>query len=452
MPPASPPCPVPETLSPAEALPLCRGLVGDRFEGRPAQGRGRGALRAEDAALYLAHVLHGAPLRRLAAVVGRPASAVLRAVRRVEARRDDPLLDDILTDLETAAACVAPSASAHAKEPALPNPRTAPRPGPVPQRDVPAPGAAAPRAPSATEVEKEAKRILRRLSEPRAFLALARGAQVACVFRKAEGALVTLARTPLEMAREFAARDWLACVHAGPAMARYEVSAVGRAWLKRTLEGDGDARRRAADAGFAEAATPFARQHRLASERWVEATGGATEAGLGGLIAVNGGESPLGWLARRRDADGTPFLAPEEVAAGERLREDFELAQMGPRVAQDWRRFLAPGSGGAPRGPAEGPAGARDRVARALAALGPGLEDAALRACCFLEGLEATERRMGWSARSGKVVLKIALGRLAEHYGFGRARERDETTDARRAAPPSGLGRASPRASGDAAA
>jgi hypothetical protein len=53
-----------------------------------------------------------------------------------------------------------------------------------------------------------------------------------------------------------------------------------------------------------------------------------------------------------------------------------------------------------------------------MADLGPGLADVALRTCCFLEGLETTERRMGWSARSGKVVLKIALQRLAAHYGI----------------------------------
>ncbi|MFC6586305.1 DUF6456 domain-containing protein [Sulfitobacter pacificus] len=59
---------------------------------------------------------------------------------------------------------------------------------------------------------------------------------------------------------------------------------------------------------------------------------------------------------------------------------------------------------------------ARARVTAALADLGPGLSDVALRCCCYLEGLEAAEKRLGWSARSGKVVLRIALMRLKRHY------------------------------------
>mgnify|MGYP002652262663 CR=1 FL=1 len=34
----------------------------------------------------------------------------------------------------------------------------------------------------------------------------------------------------------------------------------------------------------------------------------------------------------------------------------------------------------------------------------------------FLEGIEMTERRLGWSARSGKIVLRLALMRLERHY------------------------------------
>ena len=39
-----------------------------------------------------------------------------------------------------------------------------------------------------------------------------------------------------------------------------------------------------------------------------------------------------------------------------------------------------------------------------------------MRCCCCLEGLEAAEKRLGWSARSGKIVLRIALMRLHQHY------------------------------------
>ena len=88
---------------------------------------------------------------------------------------------------------------------------------------------------------------------------------------------------------------------------------------------------------------------------------------------------------------------------------------MGPRVAQNWERFLTGadrGSFRAEAGGAEGPRAARDRVAAALRDLGPGLGDVALRVCCFLEGIETAEQRLGWAARSGKVVLRIALQRV----------------------------------------
>jgi hypothetical protein len=92
---------------------------------------------------------------------------------------------------------------------------------------------------------------------------------------------------------------------------------------------------------------------------------------------------------------------------------------MGPRVGQNWDRFLTGGDRGGflnDSGLAEGPRAARARVSDALDDLGPGLADVVLRVCCFLEGLESAEKRLGWSARSGKVVLKIGLQRLLRHY------------------------------------
>jgi len=135
-------------------------------------------------------------------------------------------------------------------------------------------------------------------------------------------------------------------------------------------------------------------------------------------MRVNLNESPLSGLARRKGADGKPFLSAPLVLAAERLREDFERAQLGPRVAQNWDRFLTSADRGVfgDGGIGEGPAAARKRVLDAMDHLGPGLSDVVMRVCCFLEGMESAERRLGWSARSGKVVLKIGLQRLLEFY------------------------------------
>ena len=52
------------------------------------------------------------------------------------------------------------------------------------------------------------------------------------------------------------------------------------------------------------------------------------------------GETPLMILSRRREKDGELFLAPAQVSAGERLREDFELAQMVQGASYDWEALL----------------------------------------------------------------------------------------------------------------
>lgn len=130
-------------------------------------------------------------------------------------------------------------------------------------------------------------------------------------------------------------------------------------------------------------------------------------------------ESPLAALARRRDSDGERFLSDDLVHAGERLREDFELAQMEADVAQNWDGFLEVLRGNDFPVSSRGTPGARqahDRAIAALMDLGTGLSDVTLRCCCFLEGLETAEKTLGWSARSGKIVLRIALMRLKKHY------------------------------------
>ena len=54
----------------------------------------------------------------------------------------------------------------------------------------------------------------------------------------------------------------------------------------------------------------------------------------------------------------------------------------------------------------------------ALAAVGPELAGILLDVCCHDVGLEAAGRAQGWPRRASKVVLQLALTRLARHYGL----------------------------------
>lgn len=137
----------------------------------------------------------------------------------------------------------------------------------------------------------------------------------------------------------------------------------------------------------------------------------------------NIGESPLSWLASRKDKDGRPLLSDAEFNAGEKLSRDFWFAEMTPRVTANWSLLLTTGSGrrGAPdHGPdaREAALAARERVRCALAAVGPDLAGVLIDVCCHAKGLEASEKALGWPQRSGKVILQIALRQLARHYGI----------------------------------
>ena len=158
----------------------------------------------------------------------------------------------------------------------------------------------------------------------------------------------------------------------------------------------------------------------LAQHRTVERRAVPTEVGHD-MLLVDLDESPLAWLARRKGRDGKPLLSAVEVAAGERLRADFTRAQMTPRVTANWEAAVSSGRrGGAGAGLelSEAVLAAKARVARAVDAVGPELSGALLDVCCFLKGLEEVERERGWPARGGKLVLGLALSRLARHYGL----------------------------------
>lgn len=338
---------------------------------------------------YLDHTATGLPLRELARRNGVAASTVLRQVRHCETRRDDPLVDAALESLRNAALRAEDRTSPTDEDvmTALSRPETLPQ--------------------DAATLAAEARRVLRRLIEPGAFLAVSVDLERAVVLREQlDGKQVRLCTLDRSVAQAFALKDWIACATPGR-VSSHRITTAGRAALRRLLAED---EMRAG--GVREAQFIFSAQQRDMAERETETPEGRRR------IRYNAAESPVSALGRKLDRDGKPYLEPDLVRTAERLREDFELAQMGARVAQNWDRFLTGsdrGSFGA-SGPAEGPAAARDRVAEALRDLGPGLGDVVLRVCCFLEGVETTERRMGWAARSGKIVLRIALQRLKRHY------------------------------------
>ena len=142
------------------------------------------------------------------------------------------------------------------------------------------------------------------------------------------------------------------------------------------------------------------------------------EAGAAAVL-VDEAESPLAWLARRKGKDGRPFVDAACLEAGERLRRDLTIGAMLPRTTANWSAAVASGSR------AQGPTdftdtmiAARQRARAALGAVGPDLSGLLIDICGFLKGLETIERERGWPARSGKLVLELALRQLCRHYGL----------------------------------
>lgn len=127
-------------------------------------------------------------------------------------------------------------------------------------------------------------------------------------------------------------------------------------------------------------------------------------------VTVNLAESPLSWLHAHGHLDGRLF------DAGERLRADYERAQLSASLTMSWDPVRIKGSGGAGLSPTERQVAARQRFLGAIDHAGKGLDDILWRVVCAGDSLSTAEKSLNWPTRSGKLVLKLALDRVADFY------------------------------------
>ncbi|MEQ1547609.1 MAG: DUF6456 domain-containing protein [Chakrabartia sp.] len=133
----------------------------------------------------------------------------------------------------------------------------------------------------------------------------------------------------------------------------------------------------------------------------------------GRSVTFNLAESPLGWLHARN------MISDRHFVAGEMLRRDYERAALAGRTTMVWD---APPTSRSARGaPSHGAAtllqiDAKRRFDGAIAVAGAGLSDILWRTVCAGESISVSEKALGWPVRAGKLVLTLALDRIAEYY------------------------------------
>jgi len=240
------------------------------------------------------------------------------------------------------------------------------------------------------EVDREAMRLFRTLRETGAHLA-----------RQPFGGFLMLSygddgkylKEPVadDLAQAFFRRGWIA---ATPKGGRYVLSDAGAGWYDRQV---------------AKPDSAFAAQHQIRTHKRLR-----DDQGRHRTVTVDEAESHLTRLRHRGQIDAVQF------DAGEKLRRDFTLAQLMPRMGVD---LSAPVPGGKRSVNTEllltdTIIAARQRFNNAMRAVGPGLSDLLFDVVCHLRGLEDAERAFGWPRRSARIVLSLALNRLADHYGL----------------------------------
>ena len=246
---------------------------------------------------------------------------------------------------------------------------------------------------------KEARRLLTALGQPETW-AIVDPTDPASVLvhRRRSGISVGAGRFATTVAEALVRQD-LGC---------WEQAASGRKALLLTKAGEAHLRR----AASSETDMAFFHQHHETDLATIE-----TETGMA-RVRVDTDESPLDWLRRRKSRNGEPMIDEVSYQAGERLRTDIMLAGLLPGVTARWDGMPRSGGPASPGEATDRMVAARQRLRNAFDAIGGDFSDLLLDLCGFLKGLEQIERERQWPPRSAKIVVRLALARLAEHYGI----------------------------------
>ena len=201
---------------------------------------------------YVFHTEMGQPIRVLARSQSCHASTIMRQIRKVETRRDDPLVDIAIKAL-----------SADSDTTRMPS-------------------------------DLEMMQALRRLAAPKALLAIAIGMHQGVILHDlASGEPDHGTKLPTDTAMTLALRGWIACGKPNARVLRYRITNTGRTALRElTAATENQAR------AMAEAPEAFIHEPKSVAT-WAD---GTTETRLPLQ------ESPIIGLSRRRDRDGNLFL------------------------------------------------------------------------------------------------------------------------------------------------
>lgn len=250
---------------------------------------------------------------------------------------------------------------------------------------------------SPKELEREVRRCFRMLEREGACLIEEKGGG-AGVHAPGKSAKASM-RIPSAIWDHFKANELVEPMSERSGDGVWRASAIGVAHWRRLCSDD-----------------PFRDQHRLVGWRMMTDPDGLVQS-----YEVDVSASALAWLYHRKGRNGASLISARQFEAGERLELSFRRAALTQRVTFDWSSAATPRSGARGHDPATASdmaMAARQQVRAALDRVGPGLADLLMEVCCYQSGLEAAEKTFGWPQRSGKVVLQIALDRLADHYGL----------------------------------